>query len=94
MNLRRLLGRSSVRAEVLVDRHRTFYGRCWFCDKQLTPVFTSVRRGDNSYRVHGECRAPAERMILNLNGNRAFQDADRSEGPKLSELHSNGSRHH
>lgn len=50
----------------LIDPHRTFNARCWYCDKQLGRVFTSVRRGDNSYRVHGECRAPAERLVANL----------------------------
>lgn len=46
-----------------IDQHRTFYGSCWYCDKPLDKVFTTVRKCGRDLRVHPTCRPEALTVV-------------------------------
>lgn len=48
----------------VVDAHRTFNPLCWFCAKQLGPIFTSVKKNGVDLRVHPECRPEALTVVV------------------------------
>jgi hypothetical protein len=53
---------SRGRARSFLNVSTTHY-LCWYCAKQLGPVFTSVTKNGQTLRVHGDCRAPASALV-------------------------------
>jgi hypothetical protein len=54
---------SALRAAPVYLNVPTTHYLCWYCAKQLGGVFTSVRKNDQTLRVHLPCRSPAGALV-------------------------------
>lgn len=55
--------RHRKRKAQLVDVHRFTPTNCWYCDKPLDRVFTTVRKCGRDLRVHPTCRPEALTVV-------------------------------
>lgn len=48
----------------VMDPNRFSPARCWFCDKPLDQVFTTIVKRGINFRVHPECRPEALTVVV------------------------------